>query len=530
MDASKYLFSLKNHFKRKKLVYFLILVFIVYNINFRVVTSADNYPSYYIPLSILNEGNLYLNEYFDDFMEYKPNIVGKKPYYLSYTRGYYIAMGTFINGLFALPIFFFASIFSSIYFGHWAIPYLAKLTATILCTLSTLFIFLSAKRLSNEKSAFLIAGIFAFASNMWAVASQDLWSHTSSIFFISLSVYLLIRALKDEKYVQYLGFSLSGAVLSRSSNILIAAIIFFYIVFHYEKQVKNFLLYTLPFASLFFAYNLFYQLGVKNFFLLLLFVILLDFILFGFLLSLKFILRRTSQKTAFIFFFAFIFLFFAFFMNFEIKDLSFLKSIISDDLLGDIGYLFYMKTVWSYSLIKGLFGLLFNPSRGLLIYSPVFIFSFASLYFIFKKKNKFNVFLSFMFLCVVSIVLFYSKYLHWYGGWSFGYRVILDVIPFLSILLIPILKIINKNICLKTLFLIFVFISLFIQLIGVFSYDNSWNAGGTKGCNIDVCKERLWSLKDSQLLYYLKNPRINYCYPKTDPFHVMCKKRFIALL
>ena len=123
--------------------------------------------------------------------------------------------------------------------------------------------------------------------------------------------------------------------------------------------------------------------------------------------------------------------------------------------------------------------------------------------------------------------LFFAKYFQWYGGWSYGYRMVLDTVPMLCILLIPSLKFIAKNSFLKKLFIFLIIFSLLIQLLGVLSYDYSWNLGADKGCNIDECTKRVWSLKDSQIIHYLQTPRIHYCYPIINPFQILCKEKFV---
>jgi len=492
-----------------------------------VLTSADNTTSHYIPISLINEGNFDLDEYIDLLLLNKEHLIkgyeSEIPYYLVHRHDRYLAKNSPLGGIINLPIFAITSYFLDLNFGHWIIVYLSKLTATILITLSAAFIFFSSRRLTTEKNSFLITFIFSFCSNVWVIASQDLWNHTVSIFFISMSIYFLVRALKEQSYIKYLGFSLFGAVFARSSNFFFALIFTLYVIFYYHKYLRSFFLYATPLISLFLAYNLFYKSGITNIFLIIFYVILLNFLLFILLFSVSFIIKKFKRKHVLIMFFSFLILIFVFSMNFRIASASVVLNSFADMI-----YLFMMSYIWTAPFFEGFFGLLLNPSRGLFIFSPIFFFSFFFLFSLFKtnKKTKLEILYFYLFLSIISLILFFAKYFQWYGGWTYGYRMILDLVPILCILLIPSLKIMMRKSFLKKLFFLFVAISFLIQILGILSYDNSWNAGADYNCNIDICPERVWSLKDSQIIHYLQTPRINYCYPALNPFNIICKEKY----
>tara|TARA_B100000315_G_C14574751_1_gene587368 strand:- start:2456 stop:2782 length:327 start_codon:yes stop_codon:yes gene_type:complete len=105
---------------------------------------------------------------------------------------------------------------------------------------------------------------------------------------------------------------------------------------------------------------------------------------------------------------------------------------------------------------------------------------------------------------------------------------IIDLIPFFSILIVPSLKFVKKYFFLRIIFLTFLIISILIQIIGIISYDNSWNAGIDIGCDVDSCNERVWSISDNQILYYLQNPRINYCYISFNQKNIFCERKFLS--
>jgi hypothetical protein len=97
-----------------------------------------------------------------------------------------------------------------------------------------------------------------------------------------------------------------------------------------------------------------------------------------------------------------------------------------------------------------LFGFIFSPAKGLLIFSPTLIIGF----FGFRKfwRNHSKLTLSILILCSFYLILF-SMNFAWHGSiWSFGPRYILPILPFLYL---PIIELKLKRFIYPILFLAF---------------------------------------------------------------------------
>jgi hypothetical protein len=151
-----------------------------------------------------------------------------------------------------------------------------------------------------------------------------------------------------------------------------------------------------------------------------------------------------------------------------------------------------------------LFGSLISPSRGLLVFSPVFILSVIGP----LLKLRSGIFDRFDGLClslVAAHILLNIFQPVWWAGHSIGSRYMTDVVPQLVYLMLPTLQTIEnkKGPCSSVAMLvIFVLsgISLLINSWVVFSFaPNRWNATPT---NIDAlnARGRLWSWTDLQFL------------------------------
>jgi hypothetical protein len=148
---------------------------------------------------------------------------------------------------------------------------------------------------------------------------------------------------------------------------------------------------------------------------------------------------------------------------------------------------------------EALAGNLVSPGRGLLLYSPVFLFSVAGAVRALKAKD-FRLEATLFSLLVVLHWLTVSAFPHWWAGYSYGPRYMTDMTPFLCMLVGFWLK--EQPFPSKTLrFLAFAAalgISCFTHARGATSNAAvEWNA---RPLDIDTHPERLWSFDDLPFL------------------------------
>jgi len=79
-------------------------------------------------------------------------------------------------------------------------------------------------------------------------------------------------------------------------------------------------------------------------------------------------------------------------------------------------------------IVFGLFGLLLSPGKGVLLYNPIVWLGLAGLVTMLRQRRAEAVF--FMALCAASL-FFYARYNFWTGGWNWGPRYLLPLLPFL---------------------------------------------------------------------------------------------------
>jgi hypothetical protein len=159
------------------------------------------------------------------------------------------------------------------------------------------------------------------------------------------------------------------------------------------------------------------------------------------------------------------------------------------------GYSGQIFDSWLGNFPESFFGVWLSPSKGILIYSPVLLFSLISIYKGFRKQEIIQI--SFWIILIHTLVL--SKWKHWYGGFGYGYRMISDIIPFLVLPLVYLLHYYYEKI--KLGFLVTLAISIIIQVSGLVFFDSIWHSAYDKGFRNTSW---LWSLENSEAAFNIR--------------------------
>jgi len=175
--------------------------------------------------------------------------------------------------------------------------------------------------------------------------------------------------------------------------------------------------------------------------------------------------------------------------------------------------------LYSVRPLIGIAGLLFSPSRGLFIFSPVFIFAVCGAYFWFRGAN--TPYPEIYRVCILSsgaYIFALGSLRVWHGGYCYGPRMLADIVPCLVILLVPVMDRVARSPLWRTAFLAALAFSIAVQGIGVFFYPKGhWDA---LPASIDHHRERVWDWRDSQIARSASSG------PVTEPYRLAF--RFLA--
>jgi hypothetical protein len=145
--------------------------------------------------------------------------------------------------------------------------------------------------------------------------------------------------------------------------------------------------------------------------------------------------------------------------------------------------------------VDGLAGVLLSPGRGLFVYSPVLIFSVVGLLWGVRRGPMMCRPLA---LGIVLVLVVVSQWFRWWGGYSWGPRLLADVTPLLCFFLYPLTGALDRHRVVKAAFVLLAALSVAAHGLGAFLYDARWDAAA----DVDRHHASLWSWRDGPLVFY----------------------------
>lgn len=330
---------------------------------------------------------------------------------------------------------------------------LGKLAGTICSAFSVVLFYLTVRLKFQQTTALITTFIFAFATEIWALCSQDIRQHTISNLLVISVIFCLFKADRSREKRRQIMLLMAGIFCGllpgvRLTSGIFSAAAFVFVLYAFRKE-SLFFLFGLPTVLINFAWNI-YFFGLRGF--------------MG---------GGYSQQ-------------------FD---------------SGASGY----RVSLSY-FIDAFWGQLISPSDGLFIFSPILLFAFPGAYLVFRRRagKDEQLILCMTFACV-GLFLHYCFYAPWTGGSdSFGPRFLTDVVPVLCLLIAYFLdeligwittqqKLVHRLIF--SAFLALLLLSTFVQTVGAFTRTDWGNVP------VPLINEpnRLWQIRDSQIERHTRN-------------------------
>lgn len=290
--------------------------------------------------------------------------------------------------------------------------FIGKFTASIYTSLSSVFLFLSLYYFEKKlRKPLIVTLIYTLCTNVFNTASQANWQHGISLMFINLSIFIYIYFMK---YQGKKGLNLRS---------------------------------TLPVS---FLLALLTQIRISNGIYLVFFIYLL--------------IKEKFIKTTKIIFFIGSFIFFYF--------LFFLFNKLNNFPYGYANEIFFsLKEISPLIFIKNLISLLVSPNYGLFTFSPILLFIF--LVFLNKKLIQ-KKFIQASIITIFIFILFSSSWWMWTGGKSLNARLLSEANPLFIILLFYVVASIKKVRIFNLVFLLFLLISFYINILTTLFLDISY--------------------------------------------------------
>ena len=400
-------------------------------------------------------GKTFAEHYRDGRLDFK----GSKYYLVPTVRerpatGEPLFIGAFgaVAGLIALPVAALAQLAGARLWEDQAAAWgVAKLTAAVLSAASAAIIYLIAAGFVSRGRALLLCAAYAVGTCVWSISSHSLWQQTPEIFFLALGVLCLVRLPAAWLRGAAAGCAFSAAAACRPTAALVACAAAAWLLLSDRKAFAAFVVAALPFAALTLVYNWYY---------------------FG--SPLEFGQLAAGANVA--------------------------------------RYKTGSAELWQTPLWLGAAGLLVSPSRGLLVYSPFLAAAFLGAVLAWKDPRYRP--LRFLPFAVLALWIPAFLWFDWWGGWTYGYRPIVDSVPLLAVLCLPALSWILARPLWRAAFALAITWSIFVQALGLFVYSPwGWNTKALRAdgppADVDQAayRDRLWSFRDWQIGYLIANFR-----------------------
>jgi hypothetical protein len=288
-----------------------------------------------------------------------------------------------------------------------------KLVAAACVAGSAIFIFFAGLGRVSSRAALLVALAYGLGTCVWSTSSQALWQHGPHELFLAAGTFFLLN--KDRRWFAFLsGLSYAAAVACRPTGVLVVAAVAVYLLVADRRALLRYGLGALPIA-----------LGLMLF----------SWNAFG-------------------------------------NPIAFGQELAAHNIaLSKTG----KPDLWQTPLGEGVAGLLFSPGRGLFFYSPIAIFGVWGMVRVWRDPT----WSALRPLTVAALVTLgvAAKRFDWWGGWSFGYRPIVDLATLLAFFAIAVVPLVTRSRLLVAAAALLFIPSVTTQIIGAWAYDLvGWNS------------------------------------------------------
>lgn len=151
--------------------------------------------------------------------------------------------------------------------------------------------------------------------------------------------------------------------------------------------------------------------------------------------------------------------------------------------------------LWRTALFEGLGGVMISPGRGLLVYSPVFVLSVVGIARAWRSGG--DPLLRTLSVGAVLTIFMYSKWAKWWGGYTYGPRLLADLSPVFVLGILPLADWLIQRRAWQVTFSLLTAWSIGAHAMGTFVDDHvAWNWR----VDVEAHPERLWWWGDNQLV------------------------------
>jgi hypothetical protein len=212
--------------------------------NGRPIPAGDTRPTEHLAASLVQEGDLDLDEY----PELEPPFVREE-------RAHKVSIYPVLSAVLAAPVFLAARLAFSL--DETGVALAGKLASALFSGLAAAALFVAAARRRGEANGVKTALLFAFGTSVWST-SQALWQHPAAVLFLSVAILWMLRAEDEDAWAGRVGLPLSLAVAARHADLAIALVLAAGVAIRWPRRIPALALWSLPGPLLVLSYQSLY--------------------------------------------------------------------------------------------------------------------------------------------------------------------------------------------------------------------------------------------------------------------------------
>ncbi|HWE23149.1 MAG TPA: hypothetical protein VG496_04330 [Myxococcales bacterium] len=241
--------------RRLLLAAVFVVVFAVHVLS-PVMTSWDSRWTIPTAVSIVHEGNA-------DLDEYRPAIEVDGFYGIERVDGHLRMFHPLAVSLLAVPFVAIADRLNphpagapkAVTFSVRHAEKIERFIASLIVATTTLIVFLTANVTLPALPALGLAGVFAFGTPAWSVASRGLWQHGPSMLLLAIALHFFVRARTKPELAAFAGIPVALAYAVRPTNAVAVVVFTLLVAWRWPRMLPRYLLCALPAAAAFVGYS-----------------------------------------------------------------------------------------------------------------------------------------------------------------------------------------------------------------------------------------------------------------------------------
>jgi len=220
------------------------------------ITSFDSRWSIHTAMSIINDGDI-------DLDEYRGHVIRETDYSYEGRNGHLYSIFPIGTSLIAVPFVWAIDVGSDRMLGFDFEEHVRETVpggvevfiASFVIAATSMFIYGIARFELDRKYSLLMVFVFAFGTSAWSTASRALWQHGPTMLMLAMALYIILLARKRPALIQFAALPLAFSYLVRPTNSVSIALITLFVLIEYRQYFLAYLGWAALIAIPFLAFN-----------------------------------------------------------------------------------------------------------------------------------------------------------------------------------------------------------------------------------------------------------------------------------